>query len=92
MDDLSQSLLKDEDALNESEADIIQKELAEIRKDFSLTKEKLYRRAQSYFNQSVESNYTKAEVLHELINECEALKKRYRFLQEQKKRLREFSQ
>jgi len=52
--------------------------LLDIEREYNKKREQLYYKTQSYFHQSISSDYTKEEDLHEIINECERLKQQHR--------------
>lgn len=68
----------DEDVIDAFDQAAVRAYLLDIECKFNKKREQLYYRTQAYFHQSICSDYTKAEDLHELINECEQLKQRYR--------------
>lgn len=66
-----------EDDASQSDQSITRLYLLDIERNFNRKREQLYYRIQSYFRQSISSNYIKADDLHRMIDECEALKKQY---------------
>lgn len=55
----------------------VRQKLMSIEREYNRTKEQFYYRAQSYFHQSIGSNYTDVDNLKKLLNDCETLKKMY---------------
>ncbi len=73
---MSKTWLKEDD-VDPFDHSAVRAYLLDIEREFNSKREQLYYRMQSYFRQSINSNYTHAEDLREMIDECEKLKERY---------------
>lgn len=77
-----------EDEIDPFDQAMVRHYLMEIECDFSKAREQLYYRTQSYYHQSIASDYTKEDDLRELISKCEELKRRYNEFKDRVKLIR----
>lgn len=84
---MSKTWMKEDDVDPFDQA-MVRHYLMEIEHDFNKVREQLYYRTQSYYHQSIASNYTKEDDLRELITRCEELKRKYNEFKDQVKLIR----
>lgn len=68
---------KREDDIDPFDQTAVRAHLLDIEREFNKRREQLYYKTQSYFHQSISSNYIKADDLRKMIDECEKLKTEY---------------
>ena len=67
----------EDDKIDPFDQAAVRQYLMDLESKFNRIREKLYYKAQSYFHQSIGSNYTHADDLRTMIDKCEKIKKQY---------------
>lgn len=77
-----------EDEIDPFDQAAVRQYLMDLESRFNSNREKLYYKVQSYFHQSIGSNYTHADDLRTMIDECEKIKKQYNDFKEHVREVR----